>query len=131
MSKSLVKRARENSLEVRKEKIFSAAHEVICGALRATEIEEADLIALERDEKGRIIPPAGWTLAEFKAAIDARQAKKNAPMYLDLAQRNLEIEAKLAALKAPPQTLNIGAINIVRPPEYDVIDVTPERERNG
>lgn len=126
MAKELsVRVKRELSLEQAKERIFKKAGVIVAGALRAPEAEGIDLSKLKYDDAGRPVPPHGWTLIELKAALHALNAKKNAPVYIEIAQRNLELEAKIAALRAPPQALNIGSINIVQPPKYDVIDVTP------
>jgi hypothetical protein len=108
-----------------KNKIFDRALETVSGALKAPELPRD----IQRDEAGEYIIPEGWTQREFKAAVDALLPKKDAPFYLDLAQRNLEVQAKIDASKGiAPRGLNIGTVNIVQPPQYDVIDVTPTKE---
>lgn len=121
MTKALsVKVKRTEALEKLKQSIFNKAAESINGALRAPE--------LEMDAEGKYIKPDDWSWREFRAAKDALLARKEAPFYLDIAQRNLELEAKLSMMKTEQQKLNVGTINIVAPPKYDVIDITPVKE---
>lgn len=93
-------------------RIVSRAERTVAAALRASEIED-----------GACAPPEGMTEREFRVARDARLPKSKAPMYLEIAEKVLQTNAKLEAARrerAPQQVLNIGAINIVKPPEYEV-----------
>lgn len=95
------------------------------GAVDATAITAAGTIieGVAVDEKGR---PEGWSARRLNVARDMRESKRNAPIYLDIATRIVETADKLEAAKqqAAPVQLNIGTINVVTAPEYEVIDVT-------
>lgn len=68
----------------------------------------------------------GWTAKRKNVATDMRKAKRAAPVYIDVLARQLESHDKIEAAKTAGAAinLNIGAINIVKAPEYPVIDVT-------
>lgn len=63
-----------------------------------------------------------------RIALDMRQSKRNAPMYIDVLTRRLESAEKADALAAQgaPVHLNIGVVNVVVAPSYQTIDVTAE-----
>ncbi len=68
----------------------------------------------------------GWSARRRNVANDMRKSKRNAPVYIDVATRIVETADKMEAAKsqAAPIQLNIGAINVVTAPQYEVIDVT-------
>jgi hypothetical protein len=71
--------------------------------------------------------PPQLTKQQMRIALDLRDSKRNAKMYIDTAIRVSELALKAEAIKSQggPVQLNIGTINIVRREEYQypVIDV--------
>ena len=116
---------REQQLTRRINATFDRSRAIVHGALRAPEISEEDI---QQDEHGKLIIPRGWSKAELQSAIDARKSRRDAPVYLDIAQKVVELEARLEASRQQPTQLNVGSVNIVQPPSYKVIDVTPKTE---
>lgn len=113
---------RTEMLEAMKTETIAAAVATVHSALRAPQ--------LTVDADGRYAIPEGWTATDVQIASDALKPKKDAPFYLDLAQRTVEVQARLDAAKAAPTaSLNVGQVNIVAPPQYDVIDVTPAEKK--
>jgi hypothetical protein len=107
--------------------VKAAERTVIRRARRVVEQGALDATALNDDglpvEEG---VTEGWSARRRNVANDMRKAKRAAPVYIDVLARQLESHDKIEAAKTSGAAinLNIGAINIVKAPEYPVIDVT-------
>lgn len=97
-------------------------------------IERGVLDASRIDDDGMPVRPQDQEVVSdarrHRIAMDMRQSKRNAPLYIDVGLRRLENAEKLdAAEKVGAMVqLNVGTVNIVQAPQYDVIDVTPGRK---
>lgn len=120
---------------------------------RATQFA-AHVVTRKDEETGDIISEIpdvidGHRLTPFekRVALDARNSKRDAPMYLELASKRYEVQQKLEALKTSATPLNAQAIAFVignadATARYPVIDVEvketatalpalPEPEKKG
>jgi hypothetical protein len=110
----------ELAVRRREKSIIQKAARISQAALRA-----AELIPTwsEEEKKFVLVKPEGWTDREFKVAMDANMSTRNAPWYLNHAERVLDTAAKLAS--AGRQS-TIAAVQIVfseKPKQYDAIEV--------
>jgi hypothetical protein len=74
------------------------------------------------------------TKRERQVAKDARQSKRNAPVYLEMAQRRFEAVQRIEADRPPSITINAHAIQFVKgnvetTQKYEAIDVSPEESK--
>ena len=63
----------------------------------------------------------------MRVALDMRKSRRNAPTYIDVLLRRLEGHEKAEAIKSQgaPVALNVGTINVVMPPTYQVLELEP------
>lgn len=92
-------------------------------------VERGGVDATAIDDEGNEVERGvteGWSARRRRVALDMRKSKRNAPVYIDVLTRIVENHDKAEAAKqqAAPIQLNIGSINVVKAPEYPVIDVT-------
>ena len=116
-SKPLIKRplsplqaAGAKSLIKYQERLVAKARSIMDSALRAQETK--------KDVKGT--PPQGFaSWHDFRVAKDALKPKRESPVYLDIAARTVEADAKLNAVKAERAPLNLQVMTYVQgaPPE--------------
>lgn len=95
---------------------------VVRKALRKLEQGVSDAMGI--DDDGATVPE---DMRASHVAKDLRKSKRNAPYYLDVLLRRTESAEKLAAARdeGPRVSLNIGTVNVVVPPQYEVIDIEP------
>lgn len=96
-----------------------AAH-IVSSAMRAPDLPAK----LETDEDGNQILPEGWTMKDFRIAVDATKTSQSAPIYLKMASDAFVNAQRLAAAgrQAPAAAIQI-IFNQSEAPKYDVIDV--------
>mgnify|MGYP001559209808 CR=1 FL=1 len=100
-------------------KVQANATEVLAAALRAPEI-------------GPHSPkPEGWTAKEYRIAKDARRSKREAPEYLNIAQRTFETfkRKEMMAERQPAPVLNVETIQVAvsNTYNYEVLQVEGEK----
>lgn len=103
-----------------KAKMVARAYEYLSHAMDGAQIDDEGPIPEEWKKE------AGWQTRE-RLARDGRRSRRNAPMYLEMAQKLVEMDQKEKANQGQLVQLNIGAINLVRPPKYDeiLVDAAP------
>jgi hypothetical protein len=85
-------------------------------------VEQGAIDATDVNDDGEL--PVEWDARRRRVALDMRESKRNAPVYIDVLTRRLESHEKLEAAKAGGNvSLNVAVINVVRPPAYEEIDV--------
>ncbi len=100
-------------------KVQQNATVVLAAALRAPEI-------------GPHSPkPEGWTAKEYRIARDARRSKREAPEYLNIAQRTFETfkRKEMMAERQPAPVLNVETIQVAvsNTYNYEVLQVEGEK----
>lgn len=96
-------------------------------------VERGAIDASSIDDEGNPVERGaieGWDARRMRVAQDMRKSKRNAPIYIDVLTRTLDTHDKAEAErgKGAPISLNIGAINICKLPDYPVIDVDVVRK---
>lgn len=121
----MAEKGREAIRHVDRRAIKKAVRIVERGIVDATQVEDNGLTAAGEN------PWKNEPDAEQRQRIakDCRTSRRNAPVYLELALRRIEGAEKLDSLvdASAPVALNIGVVNIVSPPTYESIDVTPKK----
>ncbi len=110
----------ERKVSTFQERIVAKAQETLEAAARAPELVEVETL------------PPGWSSKrEFVIATHALQTKRNAPVYLDLAARTIDSDARLKSGNPAPAVLNMLVVNYQQgaPPEKQmpVIEVQDEK----
>lgn len=113
--------------------IAKVERKVIRKAMRV--VEQGALDARTIDDDGlpvEVLKPGDKPLSgkRLRVALDMRKPKRESPVYIDVLTRRLESAEKADAMsnQGSPVQLNVGTVNIVQAPQYDVIDVTPGRK---
>jgi hypothetical protein len=90
--------------------VIRKARRIVQSALKGSEIDEASP------------KPEGWTEREYRIAQDARNPKRAAPYYLEMAQKVCESADRIEAARneQPKQELNGCTIINVVAPQYPV-----------
>ena len=87
---------------------------------KARGIMDAALRAQETKKDKDTLPPKGFaSWHDFRVAKDALKPKRESPVYLEMAQRTVEADAKLKALRTERAPLNLQVMTYVQgaPPE--------------
>jgi hypothetical protein len=74
--------------------------------------------------------PDGMTDRDYQIACDARLPSRSAPVYLQMAGKIVDAEARAEAAKQSLPQLNIGTVMVVQPPSasYPVKQLIDVRE---
>ncbi len=90
-------------------------------------VEQGALDGSHIDDDGPApVVPEGqkpWTPDRLRVARDMRKSKRNAPVYLEHAQRAVEKHDDRQAVQQVPTQLNVGVINIVQARVYPAIEL--------
>ena len=95
----------------------------------ASAVVEATFLAADIDDDSP--KPEGWTKRQYRIARDARRSKREAPEYLQVAQRVYsDFQRKdMMAERQPAPVLNVETIQVAvsNTYNYEVIDSEPEK----
>ena len=115
-------------------KIVSEANRIVTTVLRAPDLYEHmdENGRLPVDEDGRMVVPPNWTKRDVKVAIDSLLPKSKAPVYVDVAIRTVENNARLVSAQKQGQQITLNVQKLIVPVtqqrSYEVIDVTCEEK---
>ncbi len=86
-------------------------------------VEQGAIDATHVNDDGQF--PEEWDARRRRVALDMRESKRNAPVYIDVLTRRLESHEKLEASKNTGNlNLNVAVVNVVTtPPQYEEIEI--------